>query len=428
MRSAEAFRTGAREIRAHKARSALSFSAVAIGVASILYTFAQTHGMSQEVDKAISLIGPGRSNIEAKKDYVSKGLSPGLTADDADDIRRAMPELYMVYPKAKRWLGDLRVDGRKFDSVLAVGTTPDWTKRDWVYTQRGRWLSEEDVRQARRVCVLIEPGGWIKKPPWASWMWEGPFPAFIKRHDLLGRDILVGEHSFKVVGVLREPPMDKDPRWSRFRFSEGEDVSVLLPVSTLHSLMSESGQKHPRSVDAIQVDTGDENTLPSAKQRIAAVLKRRHKGEADYEIKDSREEIEGALKETARYTLAATVLGAVAILAGGIGILNVTLAALFARVKEIGIRRAVGATRLDILAQFVAEAALLGLCGGVAGTALGVGGIEYLARHSDRDLASLTWYHLAASLAIAGATGLFFSLYPAWKAAALDPVEALRNE
>jgi putative ABC transport system permease protein len=141
-----------------------------------------------------------------------------------------------------------------------------------------------------------------------------------------------------------------------------------------------------------------------------------------------REEIEGQLKETAKYTFAAMVMGAVAMLAGGIGILNVTLAALFARVKEIGIRRAVGATRLDILSQFVAEAVLLGLCGGAAGIGLGLGGIEYLRRSTERELAVLTWYHCVAALAIAGATGLLFSLYPAWKAAALDPVDALRDE
>jgi putative ABC transport system permease protein len=88
----------------------------------------------------------------------------------------------------------------------------------------------------------------------------------------------------------------------------------------------------------------------------------------------------------------------------------------------------VGATRLDILAQFVAEAVLLGLFGGLAGTALGMGGIAYLAAHTDQDVASLTWYHMVGALVIAGATGLLFSLYPAWKAATLDPVEALRNE
>ena len=86
MRIAEAFRTGAREIRVHKVRSALSFSAVAIGVASMLYTFAQTHGMNLELAKAIALIGPGRLNIEAKKDYISKGLSPGLTEDEPTGV------------------------------------------------------------------------------------------------------------------------------------------------------------------------------------------------------------------------------------------------------------------------------------------------------------------------------------------------------
>ena len=426
MRLAEAFRTGGREIRLHKVRSALSFFAVAIGVASMLYTFAQTHGMNEELGKAITLIGPGRLDIEAKKDYISKGLSPGLTWDDADAIRRDLPGLYMVYPSVTHWVSDLLVGKKKIDSAQALGVTPEWAKRDWVYTQRGRWLSEDDVKEERRVCVVIEPGGWVKKPFWASWMWISPFDAYIKQHDLLGRDLVIGEHSFRVVGVLRNPPQDKDPRAKFGRW--GNDASILVPVSTMQSLVGESGRTNLRAVNSIQVDTGDSATLAAAKQSIDAILKVRHKGEEDYEIKDKREEIEGKLNETAKYSLAATVLGAVAILAGGIGILNVTLAALFARVKEIGIRRAVGATRLDILAQFVAEAVLLGLFGGLAGTALGMGGISYLAAHTDQDVASLTWYHMVGALAIACGTGLLFSLYPAWKAATMDPVEALRNE
>ena len=426
MKIVEALRTSAREIRAHKARSALSFSAVSIGIASMLYTFAQTHGMNQQLVKAIELVGPGRLNIEAKDDYVSKGLSPGLTADDADDIRRSLPELFMVCPTARHWLNNVLVDGRKFDSVAVLGTTPDWAKRDWVYTRRGRWFSDDDVREANRVAVVIEPGGWIKRPFWASFMWESPFEGFIKRHDMLGRDILIENHSFKVVGTLRNPPVDRDLRRHLPRV---KNASMLVPLTTLHSLMAESGQRHPRPADSIQIDTGDEKSVPSVKRAVEAILKRRHKGEEDYEVKDGRAEIEDELKETSKYTLAATVLGAVAILAGGIGILNVTLAALFARVKEIGIRRAVGATKWDILAQFTAEAVLLGLCGGVAGSALGSGGISYLSSHTDwDDIASLTWYHLAAALAIAGATGFIFALYPAWKAASLDPVEALRNE
>ncbi len=424
MKLAEAFRTGAREIVQHKVRSALSFSAVAIGVGSILYTFAQTHGMKQEEARAIALIGPGRMSVESKRDYVSKGLSPGLTADDAEEIRRALPELFMVYATAGRWGQKMRVGGKSFDNVYIYGTTPEWSRRDWVYTRRGRWLSEDDMRSAARVCVLVEPGGWVNKPPWASFWGENPFELYVMRHDLLGKEVLLGDHSYRVVGVLREPARDKDPRWNRSFWGDGV---AIVPLSTVHANMGQDG-KSPRAVDSIDVDTGDERTVPSVKRRIEAILKRRHKGEPDFEIKDMREEIEGQLKETAQYTLAAMVMGAVAMLAGGIGILNVTLAALFARIKEIGVRRAVGATRLDILSQFVAEAVLLGLCGGAAGIGLGLGGIEYLRRSTERDLAVLTWYHFIAALAIAGATGLLFSLYPAWKAAALDPVDALRSE
>ncbi|MDD5630358.1 MAG: ABC transporter permease, partial [Elusimicrobia bacterium] len=412
-------------IRLHKTRSALSFSAVAIGVGSLLYTFAQTHGMSEQEAKSIALIGPGRMSIEAKRDYVSKGLSAGLTSDDAEDIRRSLPELYMVYPKEGRWGQSMRAGGKKFDNVYVFGTTPEMSKRDWVYTRRGRWLTDDDVRSAARVCVLVEPGGWVEKPPWASFWSENPFELYVMRHDLLGQDILLGDHSFRVVGVIREPARDKDPRWNRPFWGDGV---VIAPLTTVQATMGGGGARDPHSVETVEVDTGDEKSLPSAKRRIEAILKRRHKGEPDYEIKDMREEIEGQLKETAKYTLAATVMGAVAMLAGGIGILNVTLAALFARIKEIGIRRAVGATRLDILTQFVAEAVLLGLCGGAAGTALGLWGIDYLKKHSDRDLASLTWYHFVAALAIAAGTGLLFSLYPAWKAATLDPVDALRDE
>ena len=424
MKVTEAFRTGLREIRIHKVRSSLSFSAVAIGVASLLYTFAQTHGMNQEDAKAIALIGPGRLSISVKRDYQSKGLSPGLTSDDAEAIRRALPGLFMVYPRSSRWGSDLRVAGHKFDSVEVLGVGPQWIKRDWVYTQRGRWFDEDDLDRAARVAVIIEPGGWVKKPPWASFWTENPFGGYVARHDLLGRQVELGEHSFRIVGILREPPHDKDPRWERSTWG----ATVIVPITTFHGLLGSYGAKSSRSVDDIEVDTGDGKALPALRRRIEAILKQRHKGEEDYEIKDMREEIEGELKESAKYTLAAMVMGAVAIIAGGIGILNVTLAALFARVKEIGIRRAVGATRLDILAQFVAEAVLLGLCGGAAGTALGVGGIRFLAAHTDHDFASLTWYHLAGALGIAGATGLIFSLYPAWKAATLDPVDALRNE
>ncbi|HVE13440.1 MAG TPA: FtsX-like permease family protein, partial [Elusimicrobiota bacterium] len=137
-----------------------------------------------------------------------------------------------------------------------------------------------------------------------------------------------------------------------------------------------------------------------------------------------RSMLEHARKQAAE----ALFIGLIAILAGGVGIMNVTLAAVFARVREIGIRRALGATRADILLQFVLEASLLGLLGGVAGLALGVGGIVGLAENADAQLRGLQAWHFLAALGIAAGAGFLFSLYPAYQASNLDPLEALRCE
>ena len=126
--------------------------------------------------------------------------------------------------------------------------------------------------------------------------------------------------------------------------------------------------------------------------------------------------------------LAAVALGIVALLAGGIGIMNVTLATIFSRVKEIGVRRAVGAGRADIMAQFVLEAGLLGAAGGLAGAGLGAVGISWLAKTAQRDVVSMAWHHCLAVIVLAAVVSALFAVIPAYQAALLDPVEALRSE
>lgn len=423
-RGGEALRTGLREILSHKFRSTLSFAAVSVGVGSILYTFGQTHGMRQALETAVTLMGPGRMQITAKNGYVSKGLSPGLTSDDAEELRRAMPELHMAYPKARRRGAVLKYGRHRVEEVPVYGVTQEWRKRDWVYALRGRFLNRWDVAQAARVCVAVEPGGWIQKPFWLSWRREDPLDLFLKRHDLLGRRVLLEDRLFTVVGVLKEPPKDLDPRWFHW-----EDNGILVPVTAFHRYLQRRRQAQaPTAVDEIEVDAGSEEAVPRVKRGISAILKRRHRGEEDYDVQDYRDMIQEELADTKRYILVGTVLGAVALLAGGIGIMNVTLAAVFSRVKEIGVRRALGATKGDILAQFVGEAALLGLLGGAAGLGLGLAGIRYLARQSERNLVSLTWYHMAGVLAIGVLICCLFSLYPAKRAAGLDPVAALKEE
>lgn len=424
----ESIRTGWIEISSHKMRSFLSFFAIAIGVASILYTFAQIRGIHRHVDENIELMGPGRLEIEKKRNYVSRGLSRGLTSDDAAAIREMMPELSMVYPLVRGHQNRFRAGDFHNEDILATGITDEWRLRDWVYILRGRFLNAEDVRAGARVCVLVQPGGWVEKPFWAKFVRASVFEGLLKRRDLLGHTVSLGDHLFTVIGIIKEPPRDKDPRWSSSHY--GGSGTVLVPITTYQRTLLPrwSRDEDPRAVDELQVDTGREETVPIYKKRIEELLKARHRGEEDFEVTDNREMIQGIMNQVRQYAIAILAVGIVAILAGGIGIMNVTLATIYSRIREIGIRRAVGATRLDILMQFVIEAMILGLLGGVAGLGLGTAGIMYLSRHAERDWYSLTPWHFAATLLIAVGTGFVFSLYPANQASKLDPVEALHYE
>jgi putative ABC transport system permease protein len=425
MKIAELARSAFTEIRVHKTRSSMTSLSLAIGIAAMMFTFSQTAGMMKRYDDALRLAGPGRLVVSQKQNYVSKGLSIGLTYPDALEIRRRFPELRMVSPVIRSWGTHMRLDSFKNDGISVFGITPDWAARDWVYTQRGRFLNSSDVAAGARVCVLIEAGGWVKKPFWARYFPEQALTKHISRRDPLGHSVLLGEHLFTVVGVLKEPPKDKDPRW--FGRSWGGQGIVLVPATSYQRFLTPRYQKNPEVVDHIDVDTGDPETAAAYLSRIKALLKLRHRGEEDYDVKDYREIMQGALKQMKEALLSIMIIGIVAVLASGIGIMNVTLATIFSRVREIGIRRALGATRSDIVWQFVSEAMVLGVLGGAGGTILGILGIWYLAPKEERML-QISLLHVAGALLISLGTGFLFALYPAYKASRFDPVEALHYE
>ena len=425
MKVRELARTAWAEISVHKSRSALTCLSLAVGVAAMLFTFSQTSGVMRRYDDALQLYGPGRLTASARQGYKSKGLSPGLTMDDAAELRRTFPGLHMVYPKVNRYETRLRIGAFKSAMILVSGVTDEWRKRDWVYTLRGRVLNSRDVAEGARVCMIVQPGGWIKKPYWARYFPVRPLETYLRSHELLGTEILLNDHVFKVVGILKEPPRDRDPRW--FQSSRGEEGTILIPITTFQSYMADRGAGSRSQVDAIEVDTGDVNTVGPLLRRIQALLLQRHHGEDDVEVRDFRQVMGGALTEIRQSIISIMIIGIVAVLASGIGIMNVTLATIFSRVREIGIRRSLGATRADIVWQFVAEAMVLGVAGGIMGTALGVAGIKYLAPRADR-MVEVGALHVLGAVAIALATSFLFALYPAYKASRFDPIEALRYE
>lgn len=424
MRPADLVRGAVGEVRAHPARSALTCVSLSVGVAAAFYTLGRIAEMEAHFERVTLLSGPGRIVVEAKQDAKTKGLSRGLTLGDAEALRARLPEAHMVYPRAVRWNIPLRHGAYKADGLTVLGTTEQWRLRDWVYRTRGRFLSSRDVREAARVVVLVEAGGWVKKPFWAKWFPETDLEKLLKRRDLLGAWVLLDGRPFRVVGILKEPPRDKDRRWFRV-WSRG---GLAVVPSTALGLYLPRGARAPDAVDEIHVDTGDAAAAPAALAEIKRLLKARHRGEDDFTARDFREIMAGALASTRKFLASIAVIGLIAVLAGGIGILNVTIATVYSRVREIGVRRALGATQGDIVAQFVGEAALLGLVSGVLGVLIGLAAMFWLAPEREELLAALSPAHAAACVLVAAAVGVVFSAAPAWRASRLDPVEALRYE
>jgi len=423
MRFSDLVRGAFVEIRAHKVRSALTCLSLAVGVAAALYTLSQISSVRRRYDDARRLAGPGRLEVRREWSSSTRGLSKGLTVDDADALRALFPELYMVSASNGNAGGSFAADGFRDRYVSVLGVTPEWRRRDWVYSLEGRFFNRRDVEEAARVCVIMIPGSWIKRPWWAKDTYVDPYTAYIRRHDLLGRWVELGGRPFRVIGVLRNPPRDVDPRWLH---RQGSDV-VLVPLSTAESVLRRGWQKRAAAVDDIQIDTGDEATASAYARRIEKALSERHRGEKDFVVKDYRELLEGALKQIKGFIVSVAAIGIVAMLAGGIGILNVTLATVFSRVREIGVRRALGATRRDIVAQFIVEALVLGAFAGVAGSALGAFAVLKFSP-SERMIDNFSPLQALASAAIAVAVSFVFSVVPAWQASRLDPVVSLRYE
>jgi putative ABC transport system permease protein len=411
------------EIRAHKMRSALTCVSLAVGVAAALYTLSQVASIRARFNESLSLAGPGRIEVSARSGYVSRGLSRGLTYADALAMRARFPGLYMVSPVATQYGVKLSHEAFRSDKMAVCGVTEEWRRRDWVYKLRGRFLNAHDVKDAARVCVLIQPGGWVHKPFWAKYFPTTPIETYLTKRDLLGEEILLDQHLFRVVGIIREPPRDLDPRW--FSSNNGEDGTALVPITAYRESFVRSGD--PDAVGEIHVDSGDAATAERYARSLDALLLYRHREERDFQIKDYREIIGGALDSLRNALASIAAIGIVAILAGGIGILNVTLATVFSRVREIGVRRALGATRRDIVAQFVTEAIVLGTASGAAGSALGAVGVLWLSP-SVQQTDSFSFVYALISTGLAVAVAFAFSVGPAWQASRLDPMEALRYE
>lgn len=421
MRLPDLMATGWTEIWAHKMRSFLSFFAIAIGIATFFYTLSVLSQRFRQLDKGATLSGVGRVDTE---------IQHPLNMAQYKDLQYMLPEGSSLSFITPRMYGGgsyaaIHYRGNVLGGFGLVGIMPTWKDSNFIYKLEGRFINWQDVVNKHNVVVLtVYPN---EKKGRKLFDWMDPIDKMVElkeftmHHNLLNQPITLYDKTFTVIGLLHVPPVNEDARLNQ---DKEDDTRVYIPYTTWYDLFA-SDDYRTNTTD-IRIITGKESSARLAGKALSSYLRSQFGPNEKPEIEFFYDKLQEQLKQARKSLNNMLFMGIIAMIAGGIGIMNVTMAVIFSRTKEIGIRRALGASRKDILFQFVVEAMLLGLCGAIAGMILGYLAVLHLAE--DTSQMTFSWWVVAGSVLIALVTSFLFALYPAWQAAKLRPVEALKNE
>jgi len=390
-------------ILANKLRSLLTMLGVIIGVAAVLITLGIGAGASASITADIESQGTNLLTVNAT------GGATTLTLGDAAALHNATlhPELESVVPEYSAQATLVAGDNSSLSQV--AGVTPDYAVVRNLEIERGRFLNEAENETQATVAVL---GATLATDLFGT-------------RDVLGRDLRIGGQPATVIGVLKE---------SGGAGFGGNDSRAFVPLSTAQGrLFAAPRYRGDLTVTGLSLGVTDSALMDQAESRVEETLRLRHSLNAgddnDFSIfnQASLLDIAGSITTTLSVFLGS--IGAVSLLVGGIGIMNIMLVAVTERTKEIGLRRAVGARDRDILLQFLIEALMLCLLGGAigAGLSFGLGALVGNIPGFPFQVV-ITGQALALALGVSSASGLVFGLYPALRATRLDPIEALRYE
>ena len=408
MRSSDLVASAGQALRANPLRSALTALGVIIGVASVVAMVSLGSGAQAQVERSIASLGsnllivvPGAMRGGGGVRGAAGGWD-SLTLDDAEAI--AQIDGVTVVAPSQRSRGQIIANGLNWNSQIE-GVTPAYLDaRDWQVAS-GRFFDDSEERQARRVVVL------------------GPTVAneLFPNMDPLGESVRINGGAYEVIGVLESK--------GQSGFGMDQDDIVLAPFTTVKRRIS-GRQRNADSVSQISVKAASENILNRVQEDVEALLRQRHRtreGEDDFTVQNLSSISEAAAETTQVFTYLLGGISAVSLLVGGIGIMNIMLVSVTERTREIGLRKALGARQEDILHQFGLEAVALSVAGGLIGLALGLGGAWLMTSLFNLPLV-VSPLHAMLAIGFAGLVGIVFGAYPAWRAAKLDPIEALRRE
>ena len=407
----EIVRTGAKDLVRHKLRTLLTMLGVIFGVAAVISMMSIGEGARRATMEQIRLLGTNNIRIKkidrtAEQQENEATASEGLSWQDARAIDDRVP--YAVAVSAIKFVdAGVFLGGKAPEGAKVVGVADCYDEMTNSPTSHGRFVAALDLRSAARICVL---GSEIKRELFGV-------------EEAVGRSIKIGEESFNVVGVMGQK-----------NFKEGKTTAIKLrninrdvyiPVTT--ALKRFTDDDFPEGIEeiAVQVDRA-ESVVPAA-IAIRRILERGHYGVKDYEVLIPDELLAQSQRTQRIFNIVMGSIAALSLLVGGIGIMNIMLASVTERTKEIGIRRALGASERDIMGQFLNETMLISISGGLIGIVLG-GGMALAINLFAKWDTVVSPVSVLVSFGISGTVGVVFGLYPARQAARKDPIVALRFE
>ena len=393
-------RFGLRSLLLHKLRSSLSILGVVFGVSAVVAMASVGEGARREAVAQIGALGIDTVTVRARPSL--PGTPPGLRLSHAASLRAVVPDVVAVAPVREASL--LIAGGGRSIEAVAVGTTPDYRDAARLALASGRFLAPLDVQDRKRVVVL---GATVAR-------------ALFPFGDARGERVSVGGDWFQVVGILEERASSRGrPGPIRTR-----DVNrcVFVPWSAL----DRGSDPRPDGVDELVARVSSPDRVGATAEVVRSLLARATGGTA-FEVIVPREILRQRERTQRIFNAVTGAVAAISLLVGGIGIMNIMLASVAERTREVGVRRALGATRKDIAAQFLVESSLLTSIGGGLGAILGILGAILIQRFAEWPTA-LAPLMLVAALVMAVLVGVGFGFYPAWRAAHLQPMEALRRE
>ncbi len=393
-------------ISANKLRSGLTILGMTIGVASVIVLIAVGNGSSKAVQSRIQSLGTNVLIVQGSGGArrfagASTASSISLTKADAQALQNSSlaPDVKSASPVVNASSVTLVYGGTSFEPTSFVGTTPSYLTAHSYTLAEGRPFTAEDVAQNRRVAVIGQEV--------VQELFGGA--------SAVGQTMKVNGSNYEVVGVLAKKGTNG---------TTNEDNVVIAPITTVQDSLTGVGP-----IDSITVQAKSESDLNAAEAEVTQVIEERHKikntSEPGFSILNQGSLLETSSETSSVFTTLLGEVAAISLLVGGIGVMNIMLVSVTERTREIGIRKAIGARRSDILTQFLTEAVLVSLVGGLAGVAVGVIGSQFEIAGVHPEIAT---YSIFLAFGAAVASGLFFGTYPAARAAALRPIEALRFE